>query len=95
MASFHNTTLDAVQWPTTSALIDEDCGPQGNGLQGSEGPLDDSRVLFFGLYYWGQPRADWEREYPDLCHPPDPRSIGDIPTGRVRHGPRRVRERCP
>ena len=54
LASLHDATLDAVQWPTTSALIDEACGMQGNSLIVSEGPPDAIRVLFFGLYYRGQ-----------------------------------------
>ena len=73
LASLHATVLDAAQWPATSALIDEACGIQGNALLVSEGPPDDARVLFFGLYYRGQHRTDLEREYLDLYHPIDER----------------------
>ena len=73
LASLHDATLDAVQWPATSALIDEACGIQGNALLVSEGRQDAMRVLFFGLYYRGQRHADWEREYLDIYHPIDER----------------------
>ena len=69
LASLHDTTLDAVRWPTTSALIDEACGINGNALLVSEGPPDASQPLFFGLYYRGRRHADWEREYLDIYHP--------------------------
>ena len=73
LAALHAATLDTAQWPATSALIDEACGMQGNGLLVSEGPPDAARVLFFGLYYRGQRRVDWEREYLDIYHPIDER----------------------
>ena len=73
LASLHDAMLDAARWPATSALIDEACGIQGNGLLVSEGPQDAIRVLFFGLYYRGQRRVDWEREYLDIYHPIDER----------------------
>ena len=73
LAALHAATLDAAQWPATSALIDEACGMQGNALLVSEGPPDAARVLFFGLYYRGQRRVDWEREYLDIYHPIDER----------------------
>ena len=73
LAALHAATLDAAQWPATSALIDEACGMQGNALLVSEGPPDAARVLFFGLYYRGQRREDWEREYLDIYHPLDER----------------------
>ena len=63
LASLHEAMLDDVQWPATSALIDEACGTQGNALLVGEGPQDDIRVLFVGLYYRGQRREDLEREY--------------------------------
>ena len=87
LTSLHDTTFDAVQWPTTSALIDEACGLQGNGLIVSEGPPDAIRVLFFGLYYRGQRREDWEREYLDLYHPIDERMprAHQLPNSRVVH----------
>ena len=87
LASLHDATLDAVQWPTTSALIDEACGIQGNGLIVSEGPPDAIRVLFFGLYYRGQRREDWEREYIEVYHPIDERMprAHQLPDSRVVH----------
>ena len=45
-----------VHWPTTTALIDEACGLTSNALLVGEGPKDDLRVLFAGLYYRGQRR---------------------------------------
>ena len=50
--------LDDTRWPATSALIDEACGVTGNALLVGEGPEDDIRVLFVGLYYRGQRRLD-------------------------------------
>ena len=41
----------------------------GNALLVGEGPPDDIRVLFVGLYYRGQRRPDLEREYLDVYHP--------------------------
>ena len=38
-----------------------------------EGPQDDIRVLFVGLYSRGQRRTDLEREYLELYHPIDER----------------------
>ena len=73
LAALHAATLDTAQWPATSALLDEACGMQGNALLISEGPPDAARVLFFGLYYRGQRRVDWEREYLDIYHPIDER----------------------
>ena len=87
LASLHDTTLDAVRWPTTSALIDEACGINGNALLVSEGPPDASQPLFFGLYYRGQRHADWEREYLDIYHPIDeriPRAL-QLPDSHLVH----------
>ena len=61
--------LDGTRWPATSALIDEACGIAGNALLVGEGPPDDIRVLFVGLYYRGQRRPDLEREYLERYHP--------------------------
>ena len=44
-------------------LIDEACGLTSNALLVGEGPKDDLRVLFAGLYYRGQRRENLEREY--------------------------------
>ena len=61
--------LDDARWPATSALIDEACGVVGNALLVGEGPPDDIRVTFVGLYYRGLRRPDLEREYLELYHP--------------------------
>ena len=87
LASLHDTTLDATQWPATSALIDEACGINGNALLVSEGRQDTMRVLFFGLYYRGQRHADWEREYLEVYHPIDeriPRAL-QLPDSHLVH----------
>ncbi len=73
LASLYDARLDDVHWPSTSALIDEACGSTGNALLVSEGPKNDIRVLFVGLYYRGQRRAELEREYPKAYHPIDER----------------------
>ena len=87
LASLHDAELDPSQWPTTSALIDEACGINGNALLVSEGRQGAMRVLFFGLYYRGQRHADWEREYLDIYHPIDeriPRAL-QLPDSHLVH----------
>ena len=69
LASLYDAMLDETHWPATSALIDEACGLTGNALLVGEGPPDDIRVTFVGLYYRGQRRPDLEREYLDVYHP--------------------------
>ncbi len=73
LASLYDAMLDDARWPATSALIDEACGLTGNALLVGEGPKDDLRVLFVGLYYHGQRRAELEREYLEVYHPTDER----------------------
>ena len=69
LALLYDAMLDETHWPATSALMDETCGGVGNVLLVAEGPPDDIRVLFVGLYYRGQRRLDLEREYLDIYHP--------------------------
>ena len=69
LASLYDAMLDETHWPATSALLDEACGLTGNALLVGEGPPDDTRVTFVGLYYRGQRRLDLEREYLDVYHP--------------------------
>jgi len=66
LASLHEAMLDDTAWPATSALIDEACGTVGNALLVGEGPLQSDCV---GLYYRGQRREDWEREWLDVYQP--------------------------
>ena len=87
VASLYEATLDDTHWPATSALIDEACGTQGNALLVGEGPTDDLRVLFVGLYYRGERREDLEREYLTVYHPIDecvPR-FRQLPDSQVVH----------
>ena len=53
LASLYDAMLDESRWPATSALIDEACGLTGNGLMVGEGPKNDVRGLFVGLYSFG------------------------------------------
>ena len=69
VASLYDAMLDETLWPATSALLDEACGLTGNALLVGEGPPDDTRVTFVGLYYRGQRRPDLEREYLEVYHP--------------------------
>ena len=69
LASLYEAMLDDTHWPATSALIDEACGIQGNGIMVGTGPKDAVRALFVGLYYRGERREDWEREYLEVYHP--------------------------
>ena len=94
IASLYDAMLDDTYWPDTSALIDEACGLTGNALLVGEGPPDDIRVLFVGLYYRGQRRTDLEREYLDIYGPineaiPRLRQLPDghlVPIQRPVHG---------
>ena len=89
LAALHDAMLDDSQWPATSALIGEACGMVGNSLIIREGSQDDSRVFFFGSYYRGERREDWEREYLEVYHPINegiPR-FRQLPDSRVVHTP--------
>ena len=87
LASLYDAMLDDTCWPATSALIDEACGSTGNALLVGEGPKDDLRVLFVGLYYRGQRREDLEREYLEIYHPIDERvpRFRQLPDSRLVH----------
>ena len=87
LASLYDAMLDETRWPGTSALIDEACGLTGNGLMVGEGPKDDVRALFVGLYYRGQRREDLEREYLENYHSIDERvpRFRQLPASRVVH----------
>ena len=87
LAAVHAATLDETRWPATSALIDEACGLTGNGLMVAEGPKDDVRALFVGLYARGQRRDDLEREYLDTYHAIDERvpRFRQLPPRRLVH----------
>ena len=63
LAAIYEAMLDDARWPAASALIDEACGVGGNDLFVAEGPEDDRRGLFVGIYSRGQRREDLEREY--------------------------------
>ena len=85
LASLYDAMLDDTRWPATSALLDEACGIAGNALMVGEGPEDDIRVLFVGLYSRGQRRPDLEREYLDVYHPIDERvpRLRQLPDGHL------------
>ena len=87
LVSLYDAMLDDTYWPATSALIDEACGSTGNALMVGEGPKDDLRVLFVGLYYRGQRREDLEREYLEIYHPIDERvpRFRQLPDSRLVH----------
>ena len=87
LASLYDAMLDETRWPATSALIDEACGITGNGLMVAEGPKDDIRGLFVGLYYRGQRREDLEREYLENYHAIDERvpRFRQLPVSRLVH----------
>ena len=67
LASLYDAMLDETRWPATSALIDEACGVVGNALLVAEGPPDDIRVLFVGLYYRGQRRLGASTSDLEIC----------------------------
>ena len=87
LASLYDAMLDDTRWPATSALIDEICGLTGNGLMVGEGPKNDVRGVFVGLYYRGQRREDLECEYLENYHSIDervPRFL-QLPARRLVH----------
>ena len=63
LGALYDALLDEARWPAASARIDEACGNRGNDLFVAEGPKDDVRGLFVGIYRRGQRREDLEREY--------------------------------
>ena len=73
LALLYDAMLDDSCWPAVSALIDEACGIEGNDILVGEGPKDDVRALFVGLYRRGQRREDFERDYLENYHPSDER----------------------
>ena len=85
LVSLYDAMLDDARWPATSALIDEACGMVGNALLVGEGPKDDVRVLFVGVYRRGQRRADLEREYLEGYHSIDERvpRVRQLPASRL------------
>ena len=87
LVSLSEAMLDDTQWPAASALIDEACGITGNCLAVGEGPADDLRDLFVGLYYRGQRREDLEREYLEDYYPIDERipRVRRLPDSRLVH----------
>ena len=87
LASLYDAMLDDALWPATSALIDEACGTQGNGMMVGEDMEGDIRPTFVGLYYRGERREDWEREYLTVYHPIDERvqRFRQLPDSRVVH----------
>ena len=87
LALLSDAMLDDTHWPATSALIDEACGITGNCLAVGEGPKDDLRDLFVGLYYRGQRRGDLEREYLEDYYPIDERipRVRRLPDSRLVH----------
>ena len=87
LASLYDAMLDETRWPATSALIDAACGSTGNGLMVGEGPKNDIRGLFVGLYYRGHRREDLEREYLEHYHAIDERvpRFRKLPVSRLVH----------
>ena len=87
LASLYDAMLDDTRWPATSALIDEACGLTGNGLMVGEGPKNDVRGVFVGLYYRGQRREDLECEYLENYHAIDERvpRFRQLPARRLVH----------
>ncbi len=63
LGAMYDALLDDARWSAASALIDEACGIRGNDLFVAEGPKDDVRDLFVGIYRRGQRREDLECDY--------------------------------
>ena len=87
LAAMYDAMLDDTRWPAASALIDEACGVEGNDLLVGEGPTNDVRVHFVGVYSRGQRREDLERDYLEHYHPIDERvpRVRQLPDGHLVH----------
>ena len=87
LVSLYDAVLDDTCWPAASALIDEACGIAGNALMVGDGPRDDIRATWVGLYSRGQRREDLEREYLEHYHPADERvpRVRQLPDSRLVH----------
>ena len=85
LASLYEAALDDTRWPTASRLIDEACGTKGNTLIVGQGPDDDVRVSYVGLYWRGERHEEIEREYLTTYHPLDERiaRLRQLPDSRV------------
>ena len=87
LAALYDAVLDDTRWPAASALIDEACGIKGNALMVGDGPRDDIRATWVGLYSRGQRREDLEREYLEHYHPTDERvpRVRQLPDSLLVH----------
>ena len=87
LASLYEAMLDDALWPATSALIDEACDTVGNVLLVTDGSKDEVQITFAGLYYRGERRDDWAREYIERYHPIDERAprLRQLPDSRLVH----------
>ena len=85
LASLHEAALDDARWPVASRLIDEACGTKGNTLIVGQGPDDDVRVSYVGLYWRGERHEEIEREYLTTYHPLDERiaRLRQLPDSRL------------
>ena len=86
LVSLYDAMLDDARWPATSALIDEACGVKGNALGVDPTPQEENPVLV-GLYYRGQRREDFEREYLETYFPMDERvaRVRQLPDNHLAH----------
>ena len=87
LASLYEAMLDDAEWQATSALIDEACDTVGNVLLVTDSSKDEVRITFAGLYYRGERRDDWAREYIERYHPIDERAprLRQLPDSRLVH----------
>ena len=87
LALLYEAMLDETLWPSTSALLDEACGMQGNTLTVGTGPQDNLLVSCAGLYYRGERHTALEREYLTVYHPIDERvpRFRQLPDSRIVH----------
>ena len=85
LESLHEAVLDEARWPVVSRRIDDACGTRRNALVVGQGPKDDVRVNFAGLYMGGERHEEIEREYITTYHPHDERvpRLRQLPDGRI------------
>ena len=87
LALLYKAALDDAHWPATSALIDDACQAEANGLVVGEGFGEDAKVYFANFYFRGQRRQDVEHDYFTLYHPRDERMprLRQLPDGHLVH----------
>ena len=88
LASLYEAMLDDLHWNTTSALIDEACGTEGNALVfAGMTPAGEAEILFARFCHRGQRDREFEQEYFRVYYPVDERlpRFRQLPDSKIVH----------